>query len=218
MPSSTRRTLRSRVFARTETGRARAIGPPSTLREPRGEPVEQARPARRRGSGRSRRTARRRRRRSGRRSPPGGSPRATCQVGSAELSANGSSNCQARAGRVSHASGRRPGTRGARSRGACAASSAYAALVERRVVEPDRERLHRPARRLLHQADDDRRVDPAREERPERNVGDHLLAHRLAEGRAELLDVLAGRAVVLDVPVGVPVALERRAARRARRR
>ena len=118
--------------------------------------------------------------------------RATCQVGSAELSANGSSNCQASAGRVSQAFGldhERLVLGPEVPRG----QLGVAGLVVRRVGEADREGLDRPARRLLHQADDDRRVDAAGEERPERDVGDHLLADGVGQGRAELLDVVLDR-------------------------
>ncbi len=68
-----------------------------------------------------------------------------------------------------------------------------ARLVVLRVGEADRERLHRPARGPLHQPHDDRRVDPAREERAQRHVRDHLLAHGVAEGLGQLVDVLVHR-------------------------
>jgi hypothetical protein len=53
------------------------------------------------------------------------------------------------------------------------------------LVEADGERLHRPAALRLHQRDHGRRVDPAREERAERHVGDHLPGDRLPEQRIE---------------------------------
>ena len=179
----------------TEAGKARATGPPRSRRGPAGQAVEQRRPGRRPGSGRSRANS------SSPASPVRATvtcrrvSRATCQVGRAELSANGSSNCSARAGRVSHA-------RGSTLNAWCSVPRCLRGqlgvpgLVERRVVEPDRERLHRPVRRPLHQADDDRRVDPAREERPERDVGHHLLADgvgRASRGAARRPRRAAGR-------------------------
>ena len=49
-------------------------------------------------------------------------------------------------------------------------------LVERRLVEADREGLHARAGDLGHQPDDQARVDAAREERAERHVADQVRA------------------------------------------
>jgi hypothetical protein len=54
------------------------------------------------------------------------------------------------------------------------------------VLEPDREGLDRLGALLLHQRHDERRVDPAGQEGPERHVGDHALAHRRGEPFLEL--------------------------------
>ena len=58
-------------------------------------------------------------------------------------------------------------------------------LVELRFVEPDRERLHRLGRGFCHQSDDDARVDAAGEECTERNVADHVRAHRIGQDPAQ---------------------------------
>lgn len=56
-------------------------------------------------------------------------------------------------------------------------------VVECLAEKADREGRHRLARPLLHQGRDDRGIDSAGQERPERNVGDHSLFDRLAEPR-----------------------------------
>ena len=94
-----------------------------------------------------------------------------------------------------------------------AASRAYRVSSNAGSSKPDRERLHGTARGALHQAGDDGRVDPAGQEGAQRHVGDHLLAHRLVERRAQAFGVLAGGGVDLGVPVGLPVAVERQAPR-----
>ena len=81
-------------------------------------------------------------------------------------------------------------------------------LVELGVAKADREGPDGLSRRSLHQGDDDRRVDPAREERPERDVGHHLLADGVVEGRPQLVGRVGDRALDLAVEVGVPVAVE----------
>ena len=104
MCSNSRRSPRSRVFDRDERGSTRTIVPPSTRRGPSGirwnssvstsaryrsYPPKSSSPA----SPVSATVTERR------------VSRATYHVGRAELSANGSSNCQASAGSVSHAFG-----------------------------------------------------------------------------------------------------------------
>ena len=44
-------------------------------------------------------------------------------------------------------------------------------LVHVRVIEPDRERVDVAPAHLLHERDDERRVDAARQKRADRNVG-----------------------------------------------
>ena len=179
IPSSIRRTLRSRVLAFTETGKARASGPPRNVPGADGQAVEPRRPGPPRDSGRSRANS----------SSPASPVKAT--VTSLRVSREtyqvGRPSCRrtarrtaGQAGKVSQAFGARRGTRGARCRGASrpARRSGSRRTPGRRT---DREGLHRSIRRPLHQADDDRRVDPAREESAERNVGDHLLANRVVE-------------------------------------
>ena len=79
-------------------------------------------------------------------------------------------------------------------------------------VEADRERLDRPAAEPAHARDHRARVDAAAQERAHRNVGDHPVAHRLLDARAQLgrqiLD-LGGRArFVLGQVRELPVAVE----------
>ena len=62
------------------------------------------------------------------------------------------------------------------------------------VVEADREGAHGPARAGLHQRHDGRRVHPARQEGAERDVGHHLLRHRIAEQTLQRVDSFVGRA------------------------
>src|SRR3954465_12937797 len=58
-------------------------------------------------------------------------------------------------------------------------------LVKRGFVEPDRERLHGPARRFGHQSDDDAGIYAARQEGAERNVADHVRTHGIGENLAK---------------------------------
>ncbi len=61
------------------------------------------------------------------------------------------------------------------------------ALVERLAGKADRAGFDRPVARLGHQGNDRRRIDPARQERAERNVGDHPRAHRRAHQVGQFL-------------------------------
>ena len=70
------------------------------------------------------------------------------------------------------------------------------ALVVARVGEADRERAHRLGRGLRHRRDDDRRVDPAREQRAERHVGDEPPPHRRAHLVADALEPRLDRPAV----------------------
>jgi hypothetical protein len=54
-------------------------------------------------------------------------------------------------------------------------------FVQRGDVEADRSGLDRLPARFGHQRDHARRIDPAREERPERHVGDHPAGDRFAQ-------------------------------------
>ena len=64
-------------------------------------------------------------------------------------------------------------------------------LVVARVGEADGERAHRLGRGLRHRRDDDRRVDPAGEQRAERHVGDEPPPHRRRHLVAHPLDPVA---------------------------
>ncbi len=64
------------------------------------------------------------------------------------------------------------------------------ALVVALVCEADRERAHRLRRLLGHQRDDDARVDAARQQRAERDVGDQPAANRCGDRRADALEPL----------------------------
>ena len=80
-------------------------------------------------------------------------------------------------------------------------------LVVAVVREPDGERAHRLRRRRGHERDDDGRVDPAGEERAERDVGREALPHRVGDGLPHPLQPGA----VLERLVGgprLPVALD----------
>src|SRR5215211_202757 len=88
-------------------------------------------------------------------------------------------------------------------------------VVALRVLESDRERLHRAIQQLSHEADDRARVDPSAEERTERNVGDQAPLNRLPKKSAHL----AGRLVERDIEPfssvcagnnGLPIALDDR--------
>ena len=78
-------------------------------------------------------------------------------------------------------------------------------------MEADRERIDRRRRLRLHQRDDRRRIDAARQERAERHVGLHLPRDGLAQDRVELADGLVGvalerlRTTVLDRLIERPV-------------
>ncbi len=68
-------------------------------------------------------------------------------------------------------------------------------LVERRFVEADRKRLHACGGRFGHQADDEARIDAARQERAERHVADEVRANGVGEHVAERVHrVLLGSA------------------------
>ena len=69
-------------------------------------------------------------------------------------------------------------------------------FVERFFAKADREGLHRPARRALHQCDDGRGIDAAGQERAERHVGDHLPLHRIGQEAVQLLDDLVFRPLI----------------------
>ncbi len=66
-----------------------------------------------------------------------------------------------------------------------------ARLVVPVLAEPDREGPHRALAPRLHQGRHRRTVDAARQHRPERDVGNHASAHRVAEQRLELVGCLA---------------------------
>ena len=65
-----------------------------------------------------------------------------------------------------------------------------AALVVAGVANADGERADGLARLLGHQADDDRRVDPARQKRAERDVADEAASYRARHGRPNELEPL----------------------------
>ncbi len=65
-------------------------------------------------------------------------------------------------------------------------------LVERALLEPDRERVHRLARLLRGEGGEERRVDAAREQHSDGDVGDQVRAHGVAEACAQLLGELRG--------------------------
>ena len=56
-----------------------------------------------------------------------------------------------------------------------------------------------------HQPDDDRRVDPAGEKRPQRHVALQSHLDRRSQQLPQLAAILFGRPIVLDVEVGLPV-------------
>ena len=60
-------------------------------------------------------------------------------------------------------------------------------FVEFTVVEADRKGFHRPLAVGLHDRDDQRRIDAARKERTERNIGFHAHGDRIVEQRIELI-------------------------------
>ena len=61
------------------------------------------------------------------------------------------------------------------------------ALVEVAFLEADGERLHGPGAHLRGERDDQRRIDPAREEDTDGNVGHQMGADRIAEAVSQLL-------------------------------
>ena len=63
-------------------------------------------------------------------------------------------------------------------------------LVERRLLEADRERAHRLRRLLGGERRERARVDAAGEQHADRHVRDQVRAHRVAQARAALLDEL----------------------------
>ena len=63
-------------------------------------------------------------------------------------------------------------------------------LVERTLLEADRERAQRPARLVGRERGEHARVDAAREEHADGHVADEVRAHGVAQPRAELLDEL----------------------------
>ncbi len=83
-------------------------------------------------------------------------------------------------------------------------------LVERRLLEADRERAHRLRRLLGGERGERARVDAAGEQHADGNVGDQMRAHGVAQAGAALLDELG---LVLAVP-----GRERARAREARDR
>ena len=83
------------------------------------------------------------------------------------------------------------------------------ALVVALVREADGERPHRLGRGLRHQRDDDRRVDPAREQRAERHVGDEPLAHGGASPPRARARATASSRELRPLELRLPVALDR---------
>ena len=69
-----------------------------------------------------------------------------------------------------------------------ATASGVGGFIEGLFDETDRERLHRPGARRLHQRDDGRGVDAAREQRAQRHVGSEPALHRVDEQSIELVD------------------------------
>src|SRR5947208_16035015 len=88
--------------------------------------------------------------------------------------------------------------------GACDAARVRG-LVERRVVETDREGLEAPAEVPRGERGDSARVDPPREEDPERDVAHEVLPHREIEHGAERLYGLDLTARPRLAEVNVPV-------------
>ena len=66
-------------------------------------------------------------------------------------------------------------------------------LREVLLLEADGKGLHRLGADLAHDGDDRRRIDPARQERPQGNVGDEAEPHRFEQEMAQLFDQLAHR-------------------------
>ncbi len=80
-----------------------------------------------------------------------------------------------------------------------------ARLVELPDGETDGESSHRLADQLRHQPDDDRRVDPARKERPQRHFALQTHLDRRGQQLAQLPGVVGGGTIVLGVEIGLPV-------------
>src|SRR2546422_11501359 len=91
--------------------------------------------------------------------------------------------------------------------GACDAARVRG-LGERRVVETDREGLEAPAEMPRGERGDRARVDPPREEDPERDVAHEVLPHREIEHGAERLHGLDLTDRLRPAEVDVPVRLD----------
>jgi hypothetical protein len=63
-------------------------------------------------------------------------------------------------------------------------------LVVALLLKADGEGVHRPAAARLHERDDQRRIDPARQKRSYRHVRDHAAADGVAEQRIESVESL----------------------------
>jgi hypothetical protein len=87
-------------------------------------------------------------------------------------------------------------------------------FVEARVGEADREGANRAIRDLRHRRDHRRRVDAARQERADIDVGNHLLADRVEPLVAELLDPLRFGPRLGGMIGGHPIGAQRRHAAR----
>jgi hypothetical protein len=86
-------------------------------------------------------------------------------------------------------------------------------LVERGILEADGERLDPSRRVAARDGGHGRRIDAAREEHAERDVGEEMLAHRKVQRRRELRhrgDFLGRPAAVPDVPPRLELRLARR--------
>ena len=93
-------------------------------------------------------------------------------------------------------------------------------LVVALLAKADGEGLDRPVGGLAHQRDHRRGVDPARQERAERHVGDHLTLYRVGQQRIEFFDdVLKAVGAQRGLPLPrdrreIPVEMPRRPVRR----
>jgi hypothetical protein len=83
-------------------------------------------------------------------------------------------------------------------------------FVERRIVKGNRAGIHRIVRETGHQRDDRAGIYPSREEGPQRHLGDHAQADRLAQFLVELLTGLVYRTRGIEGKAQVPVFLRRR--------